>query len=228
MKAMFELGTGGSWFLTLILPKIRYAALSTPLHLALPLCNTGSVESSKGILLYALARHSPEGWSEFLGPGCTVLKTVLTSYLTWESTRATPLQSTRKISSLACSFHRTCQKCGFLRQLCHSQYTLVHHHEPGHERAAHCFSLARTVTGMWLHQDLRKKKQQVLFIFPTLQQKHNCGRKVGGNSLQEKGQEPNTHLSSASCGRSWRDMETSLSLLSLLKEIKETTWSQCT
>lgn len=75
---------------------------------------------------------------------------------------------------------------------------------------------------------LEKEKQQVLFIFPTQQPKHNCGRKVGGNSLLEKGQEPGTHLPSSSCARNWRDMETSLSLLSLLKEIKETTWSQCT
>lgn len=68
-----------------------------------------------------------------------------------------------------------------------------------------------------------KEEATGLIHLPIMQLKHNCGRKVGGNGLLDKGQEPDTHLPSSSCARNGRDMETSLSLLSLLKEIKETT-----
>lgn len=73
-----------------------------------------------------------------------------------------------------------------------------------------------------------ERRSKGLIHLPIMQLKHNCGRKVGGNGLLDKGQELDTHLPSSSCARNGRDMEKSLSLLSLLKEIKETTWSQCT
>lgn len=53
------------------------------------------------------------------------------------------------ISSFARSFHGTFQKCRYLRQLCHNQYTLVHQSQarscPGHAKAPHNFFLARRV-----------------------------------------------------------------------------------
>lgn len=75
---------------------------------------------------------------------------------------------------------------------------------PKHAKAPHRFFLARRVTGAGSPLTApgpERGEAQVSVPFPALQPKHDRERKVGGNSLLEGGQEPDTHLPSSSWGR---------------------------
>lgn len=74
---------------------------------------------------------------------------------------------------------------------------------------------------MWHHQGLTARGHS------SDTSQHRNQADSGKGSLR-KAESQTAHLPPSSWGRSGKDVETSLTLLSLLKRIKETTCSQCT